>query len=138
MASLCAAAITAWKKSQSLGKATRARSILDKMSAEYKKGKLRVGPNIFCFNSVIQTCSLCGFDDYEKKTALRIAIETYKDLERSASARPDEFTYSNFLVVLRKLLPESPKRSLAVRDVFAKAASNGYVNDYVFEIALCK
>jgi hypothetical protein len=103
----------------------------------HDRGELRAKPNTICFTAVINSCAYCENDDVGKREALRIAIATYKDLEKSGN-KANNVTYLSLLTAIRNLLPGSPKRDLAVKDVFISAANNGYVDDLVLQRAKCK
>ena len=85
-------------------------------------------PNTICYTAVINCCAYSENDEIDKQAALRIAIATFKELERSPHLTPNEVTYANLLTALRNLLPTSAQRNTAVRDVFQSAAAKGYVN----------
>jgi hypothetical protein len=73
----------------------------------------------------------CEKDAAEKRTALEIAIFTYKELVKSPYGNPNEVTFATFLTALRNLLPRSKERSAAVRSVFETASNDGRVNNLV-------
>lgn len=132
------AVISAWGKSRSIGKSARARRVLNKMIDLHDSGRLDACPNTICYTAVINSCAYCENDDMDKRDALRIAIGTYKDLEKSSHSSPNHVTYSTLLTALRNLLPISPKRSLAIKDVFLSAITNGYVDQTVVQRVKCK
>jgi hypothetical protein len=88
--------------------------------------RLDATPNAFCYTAVINACAYCVNDQSEKRNALHIAINTYKELDRAGT--PNHVTYINMLVVLQNLLPPSPQRSAAAKDLFQNAMRNGYVS----------
>lgn len=116
-----------------MGKALRARQILNRMVELHESGRLAARPNTICYTAVINCCAYSEHcDEIDQRAALRIAVATFRELERSPhGASPNEVTYSNLLTALRNLLPGSPERSAAVRDVFQSAASQGYVDPLV-------
>jgi hypothetical protein len=131
------AVISAWGKSRSIGKSVKSRRVLNKMIDLHESGRLSACPNTVCYTAVINSCAYCENDDMDKRNALRIAIGTYKDLEKSNYGSPNQVTYSNLLTALRNLLPWSPKRSVAIQDLFESAAKNGYVDQIVVQRVKC-
>lgn len=118
-----------------MGKAFRARQILNRMIELHDNGTFELAhPNTPCYTAVINCCAYSEyFDDFDKQTALRIAIETFKELEKSPHAQPNEVTYSNLLTAIRNLLPASDSRNAVVRDVFQSAAAKGYCDPLVVQ-----
>jgi hypothetical protein len=92
-------------------------------------------PNAFCYTAVINACAFCINDETEKKQALRIAINTYKELENTGT--PNHVTYINMLVALQNLLPPSSQRSTAAKDLFENAKRNGFVTLPAIERLKC-
>lgn len=119
------AVISAWSRVRCVGKATNARRNLNKMIALQELRRLDTTPNAFCYTAVINACAFCINDEAEKKHAIRIAINTYKELEKTGT--PNHVTYINMLVALQNLLPPSPQRSTAAKDLFENAKRNGFV-----------
>lgn len=126
-----ASTIAAWSKSRKLGKALRARLVLNRMIDLHESGQLSACPNTHCFTAVINSCAYCENDVIEKRNALRIAIATYKDLGKLDYGDPNEVTFSTLLAALRNLLPESKERTSAMSTVFRSAAEDGRVDDLV-------
>jgi pentatricopeptide repeat protein len=131
-------AIAAWGKSRKIGKCIRAKRILDKMIDLHESGLLTASPNTVCYTAVINACAYCIEDDMDKREALRVAIETYKNLEMSEYGNPNHVTYSNLITALRNLLPRGESRDSAVRTVFESAAKGGYVDGTVVQRVQCK
>ena len=124
-------AISAWAKSRKFGKATRGKSILKKMIEMHESVEISAKPNTHCYTAVINSCAHCENDEFEKRDALRIAIETYKELIDSDYGEPNEVTFSTLITVLRNVLPECQKRSSAIGTIFKKCAEDGHVDDVV-------
>jgi hypothetical protein len=76
-------------------------------------------------------CAQCENDELDRKTALRIAIETYQELASSKYVRPNQVTFAAFITVLGKLVPRGQARDLAIRSVFKTAANDGFVDEIV-------
>lgn len=125
--------ITAHAKSRRLGKAAMARGILNEMISLHKSGTLNVTPNTHCYTAVINSCAYCENDALDKNAALKIAVATYKELRADLTAQSNPVTYATFLTALRNLLPASPERSRATRDVLSNAADDGCVSDLVLQ-----
>ena len=66
---LSTAAISAWSKSRSLGRPTRARQVLDRMLELYHEGRFDLPhPNTICYTAVINCCAYCqNCDDADKQ-----------------------------------------------------------------------
>jgi hypothetical protein len=97
----------------------------------HKKGTIKATPNTFCFTAVINSCAYCENDALEKRDALRIAVETYKELIGSDYGTPNQVTFTTVLTALRNLSPASEKRAAAVSTIFTKCADDGHVADFV-------
>jgi hypothetical protein len=132
------AVIAAWGRSRCIGKSSNARRVLNKMIELHESGHLNARPNTICYTAVINSCAYCVNDVMDKRNALRIAIGTYKDLEKSKYGAPNHVTYANLLNALRNLLPKSPQRSIAVQDIFRSAIKNGCVDLMVIQRVKCK
>jgi hypothetical protein len=117
--------IAAWARSRSLGKAAHARRLLDRMIELHESSVICAAPNTVVYTAVISA-------------ALRIAIRTFKDLEKSSYGRPNHVTYANLLTALRNLLPPCPKRSAAIQDIFQSAVQNGCMDEIVLQRVQCK
>lgn len=129
-----AAAIGAWARMQTIGKATRARKLLVLMEQMYTQGMIDSPPNTYCYTSVINSCAYCIKDEAEKKTSLAIAIKTYKELlnHKNENVQPSHVTFSTFLTALRNLIPANDeKRVQVVRAVFETAKEYGQVDALV-------
>jgi hypothetical protein len=126
-------AISAWARTRAAGKAKRARKLLQLMSEMHRQGKIESPPNTYCFTNVINSCAYCIQEDAEKKGALAIAVQTYKELLKSETVRPSHVTFSTFLTALRNLLPRGEQRTNAVRRVFETAMECGQVDPLVVQ-----
>jgi len=103
----------------------------------HDQGLLEARPNTICYTAVINCCAYtlekhCA-DEVDRRAALRIAIQTFKELEQLSYAKPNEVTYSSLLTALRNLLPPSDSRSAAIQTVFQSAATKGYVDPLVVQ-----
>jgi hypothetical protein len=130
--------IAAWARSRSLGKAAHARRLLDRMIELHESSVICAAPNTVVYTAVINACAYCENDDTDRSAALRIAIRTFKDLEKSSYGRPNHVTYANLLTALRNLLPPCPKRSAAIQDIFQSAVQNGCMDEIVLQRVQCK
>lgn len=97
----------------------------------YKSGIIVSPPNAICFTAVINSCAYCAKDSFEKRDALKIFVETYKELMDDVTIRPSYVTFSTVLTAIRNLLPPSDKRVAVVNTVFKKCAEFGMCNDVV-------
>jgi hypothetical protein len=96
-----------------------------------ESGIIRATPNVHCYTAVINSCAYCGNDSIEQRQALRIAIETYKEMLEAGRDGPNHITFSTLLTALRNLMPPDDIRALAIETVFKRCASDGYVTDDV-------
>jgi hypothetical protein len=128
--------IAAWGRSRRLGKAARARRVLNKMIKLQESGHLDSRPDPYCYTAVINACAHCINDEADKRESLRIAIETYKELEKFG--KPNHVTYVNLFNAFGNLLPPSPQRSIAALDVFRTAIQNGFVDSVLIQRLKCK
>jgi hypothetical protein len=128
---MCRPAISAWARSRKFGKATRARAILTRMIKMFESGEIKAHPNAHCYTAVINSCAHTENDAVEKREALRIAVETYKELCASGYDRPNQITFSTMITALRNLLPASEKRAAALKTIFSKCIEEGQVAELV-------
>jgi hypothetical protein len=122
-------AIAAWAKTRKFGKAIRARAILSKMVEMHKSGAISAPPNTYCYTAVINSCAYSENEELEKRYALQIAVDTYKELIDSAYGEPNAVTFSTMITALRNLMPASEKRAGGVRTIFRKCADDGQVEE---------
>ena len=109
-----------------------ARGILVRMKQMYETGMISTAPNAHCYTAVINSCAYCINDATEKKTALGIALDTYKELERTPShGSANHVTYAEVIGALANLLPPSVKRTEAIRSVFKRCQEVGQVDRLV-------
>lgn len=104
-----------------------------------------IKPNNICYTAVINACAYCNNqhnDILDTNNSLKIAIQTYKELQNNISKgyniKPNYVTYINMLTALRNLIKPSNERNLAVKSIFNDACKNGYVNDQVIQRLQCK
>lgn len=121
--------ISAWARTRKFGKAARAKAILNRMVELKETGVITAVPNAHCYTSVINSCAYCEKDSLEKRQALRIAIETYKEMLASGAEGPNQLTFSTLVAALRNLMPPDEKRAAAIQTVFKKCADDGQVSD---------
>jgi len=96
-----------------------------------ESGVISAVPNVHCYTAVINSCAFCGNDSIEKRQALRIAIETYKEMLEDGRDRPNHVTFSTMLTALRNLMPPDDTRVGAIENVFKRCANDGFVTDAV-------
>jgi len=94
----------------------------------YQSGFISARPNTHCYTAVINSCGFCENDAVEKRDALRVAIETYKELLHLTYDRPNEVTFATMITVLRNLCPKGKDRTLAIGTVFQTCADQGLVD----------
>jgi len=125
------AAINAWAKSRRFGKAYRAKSVLQKMVSMYEAGEIRAKPNVFMYTGVLNACAYSVGDAAEKRDAIAIAANTFKELCTSNYGPPNHVTYATYITACKHLLPEGSARATSVGTVFKKCCQDGMVNDVV-------
>jgi hypothetical protein len=135
---LVKATIDAWAKSRKLDKAVRAAKVLNKMIQIYESGLDCAKPNAVCYTAVLNACAYCENDPYQKQLAMKIAITTYKSLQKSAHVQANSATYVNMITALRNLLAQSNERDAAIRSVFRDACQAGLVDSMVVQRVKCK
>lgn len=121
--------ISAWARSRKFGKAARAKGVLNRMIDLNNAGIISASPNTHCYTAVINSCAFCEKDSLEKRQALRIAIETYKELLERVPEGANEVSFSTVVTALRNLLPPDDTRASAIQSIFKKCAEEGHVSD---------
>jgi hypothetical protein len=121
--------ISAWARTRKFGKAARAKAILNRMTELKETGVIAAAPNAHCYTAVINCCAYCENDSVEKSQALRIAVETYKEMLAADVEGPNQITFSMLITALRNLMPADETRELAIRTIFKKCADEGHVSD---------
>jgi len=92
-------------------------------------GTISASPNTHCYTAVINSCAYCERDSLEKRQALRIAIETYKELLVRIPDGANQVTFSTLVTAFRNLLPPDETRAAAIETIFKKCADDGHVSD---------
>ena len=118
-------AITAWAKSRKFGKATHAKAILEKMKFLYKSGIIKSPPNIYCYTAVFNACAYTERDSLEKRDALKVFVDVYKEMINEDDVIPNHVTFVTVLTALRNLLAPDERRASAVGTVFEKCKEMG-------------
>lgn len=121
--------ISAWARTRKFGKAARAKAILTRMIELKEEGVIAVAPNAHCYTAVINSCAFCENDSLEKRQALRIAVETYKEMVSADAEGPNQITFSTLITALRNLMPPDETRVAAIETIFKKCADEGHVSD---------
>ena len=96
-----------------------------------ESGVIKAHPNSHCYTAVINSCAYAENDAIEKRVALQIAVETYKQHCASTHDRPNQITFFTMITALRNLLPASEKRTTALRTIFNKCLEDGQVAEFV-------
>merc|ERR1712176_137324 len=95
-------------------------------------GIIKAMPNTYCYTAVINSCAYSENDELEKQLALKIAIQSYKELLSSPQyGKPNHVTFSTFMQALRYLTPQSKKRAEAIKNIFKKCKQEGQVDEFV-------
>lgn len=97
----------------------------------HKSGTIATGPNSHCYTAVINACAYCENDNLEKKKALQITVNTYKEMLESDYDSPNQVTFSTTITAFRNLMPQCEKRDAVIGVIFRKCASAGHVEEFV-------
>jgi hypothetical protein len=105
------------------------------MTSLYEAGKIRSPPNEYCYTSVINACAFCENDTLEKRDALKVFVDVYKQVVggNEPNLRPNQATFSCAILALRRLLPPSPERTEAVKKVYNKCIKEGMCDQNVLK-----
>lgn len=110
-------------KSQVSDKHVKAMTVLKTMN------ELKVEPNAFTYNYVIESASSVS-DDQNPIEAFKVALSAFTSLRNSKSAKCDSFTYAFFFKSCSILLPSS-MRVKVVQETFKACISEGQLNNQV-------
>ncbi len=67
-------------------------------------------PNVYVYAAVLNACAYSFGSNEEKEEALRIGINTYEELQRSADIETNHVAYGSFIRVCRRLMAEEDPR----------------------------
>jgi len=102
------------------------------MKRLYETEAIPFPPNTHCYTAVINCCAFCLNDNAEKREALRIALETYKELERTPDyGKANHVTFATMIGALSNLLPPSSERTAAIETIFNRAKECGQVDHMI-------
>ena len=103
------------------------------MTEMKENGEIEASPNTHCYTAVINSCAYAENDAVEKREALQVAIETYKEHCASTTTqdRPNAITFFTMFTALRNLLPASPKRSAAITSIAQTCIEEGQMAEFV-------
>jgi len=98
----------------------------------YEAGNSSARPNVVPYTTVINACAYAVGDEAEKENAMQIATATFNELCASEYGEPNDVTYSDYLVAIRKLLPsDDEEKAKTIASVFQKCCKEGKVSDFV-------
>ncbi len=135
--------INAFAKSRYPRKARQARDLLRRMNRLHEHGSSGGGgrkkrknealrPSIYVYAAVLNACAYTSGTNEEKDEALRIGIDTYEELQRSAVIVANHVAYGSFIRVCRKLMAEDdPRRDHFISRTFRQCCSDGQLGEYV-------
>eukprot|EP00816_Leptocylindrus_hargravesii_P011642 CAMPEP_0196813218 /NCGR_PEP_ID=MMETSP1362-20130617/34767_1 /TAXON_ID=163516 /ORGANISM="Leptocylindrus danicus, Strain CCMP1856" /LENGTH=582 /DNA_ID=CAMNT_0042189305 /DNA_START=105 /DNA_END=1853 /DNA_ORIENTATION=- len=123
--------INAWARSNAVGKETKAYKILQDMNSMYANGNSNARPNVIIYNAVMNACAFACGNESNLQRAMEIAHATFKELQESPHANPDEITYGTFIKACGNLMPHGPTRNKVVEALFKKCCQDGKVGDMV-------
>ena len=90
-------------------------------------------PNIYVYTAVINACAYTERDSLEKREALQIFVDTYKEMINKSDVVPNHVTFVTVLTALRNLLPADERRFAAVGTVFGKCKEMGMCDCHVMK-----
>jgi pentatricopeptide repeat protein len=139
--------INAFSKSRYPRKARQARDLLRRMKHLHEHGSggggsgrkkrkneaLRPSNNhVFVYAAVLNACAYTFGTNEVKDEALRIGIDTYEELQRSADIVTNHVAYGSFIRVCRRLMAEDdPRRDHFISRAFRQCCSDGQLGEYV-------
>ena len=95
------------------------------MSDLYESGTIPAAPNTACYTAVINSCAYTMDETSEKREALKIALETYKEIEQTTYGQPNRITYATLIAALANLLPPGEQRTSAIEKIFKRCCERG-------------
>ena len=126
--------INAWAKSRNPSKAPNALRLLRRMNSLAEGGETSLEPNIFIFGAVLNACAFTYGKKAVKEQALTIAIETFKELNRSSNANSNDVTYATFMRAISTLAErDDPRRDHLIEHVFRQCCKDGQVSASVLK-----
>jgi len=126
--------INAWAKSRNPSKAQNAQRLLRRMNSLAESGDKSMGPNIFIYGAVLNACAFTYGKKAVKEQALTIAIETFKELNRSPNVRSNDVTYATFMRAVSTLAEkDDPRRDHLIEHVFRQCCIDGQVSASVLK-----
>ena len=98
-----------------------------------KNEALRPSNNhVFVYAAVLNACAYTFGTNEVKDEALRIGIDTYEELQRSADIVTNHVAYGSFIRVCRRLMAEDdPRRDHFISRAFRQCCSDGQLGEYV-------
>ena len=118
-------------KSKLRGKATAVRDILVRMHKKHSNGDNDVRPNVYSYGTVFNACAYTFHRD-DKAVALKIALDTMKELRELHWLRPSHVIYANFLkVIANSMSRRDPRRHDVIQSAFHECCERGLVSPLV-------
>jgi pentatricopeptide repeat protein len=85
-------------------------------------------PTQYQYNSILNAAAFTrDFSRENKKEALNVAIETFKEMKASPHVTLDHVSYGSLMKCYRMLMEPSAERAALVREVFEECKEDGYV-----------
>ena len=126
--------INAWAKSRNPSKASNAQRLLRRMNSLAESGNSSLEPNIFIYGAVLNACAFTYGKRTVKEQALTIAIETFKELNRSSNVHSNDVTYATFMRAVSTLADrDDPRRDHLIEHVFRQSCKDGQVSASVLK-----
>ena len=99
----------------------------------YESGVIESPPNAHCYNAVINACAYSVKDSIEQRDALKIFVDTYKEMINDENVKANEVTFVSALTALRNLLPPGEQRVSAFSKIFKQCTDHGMVDENVIK-----
>lgn len=114
--------------------ATKAMSLINRMTELYLEGNAGIQPTVFTYNALLFACSSVADSpsSNDRKQTLQIALSTFDTLRTgSKDIHPDHVSFGNMLRCA-KLLPEGhAKRDSWIQSAFQLCCQRGLLNSFV-------
>jgi len=129
---LYTAVINCWTHSMEKDKAVHAQNVLRRMEEAYRAGNYQSKPDLFTYNTVMLACAFTEVRcEEERRRALKVAFQIYRQVKTLDYAKPDDAFYSSFLKACNNLMPLDESRGNIVEAVFKRCCLDGVVSTMV-------
>ena len=117
--------INAFSKSDFPRKARQTRVLLQQMKQHH------VPRNVYVYGAVLNACAYTFGRGELKEEALKIAIETYEELQFCHGIETTHVVYGSFIRACRRLMRDDARRNRFISYAFWQCCSDGQLGEYV-------